>query len=458
MSPTGFAVMLLLISPSHSAYFSMFSMQKPAKDPCYNDRGEAQACTPEYINAAFGKPVVASSTCGLSGTPSRYCVTDMDEQGGIVEDCRICDAQRPHPASNLIDLHNNNNFTCWVSEPSTDYPSNVTLTLSLGKKYEITYVSLQFCNQRPDSMIYLKSMDFGRTWHPYQYYSSQCEKFYGKKPNVEISKHNEQEVLCADSHSSLKSGERVAFPTMEGRPSSFDFEFSPVLQDWATATDIRVVFNRPTLEPNDLYGIDGSSEDRNLTDKIRQRYYYSVADFAVGGRCKCNGHGSRCVIDKFGKIVCDCKHNTAGPDCEKCKPFHYDRPWGRATNKDANECVREYKFYLSFIEQNIKEFGGSGGNCKIFPSVDVCFLHFFSSPLAYPKTVSPLKLPYVFVSHFSRLKSVGFRGFLPWRRRSDLLVTPRSAGRGEIFCGVELGIFPPFTPGCRDAKRLINRL
>lgn len=49
-----------------------------------------------------------------------------------------------------------------------DYPNNVTLTLSLGKKYEITYVSLQFCNQRPDSMAIYKSMDFGKTWLPFQ--------------------------------------------------------------------------------------------------------------------------------------------------------------------------------------------------------------------------------------------------------------------------------------------------
>ncbi len=26
--------------------------------------------------------------------------------------------------------------------------------------------------------------------------------------------------------------------------------------------------------------------------------FYSVADFAVGGRCKCNGHASRCIHNK----------------------------------------------------------------------------------------------------------------------------------------------------------------
>lgn len=40
-----------------------------------------------------------------------------------------------------------------------------------------------------------------------------------------------------------------------------------------------------------------------------------------------------------GRLVCDCKHNTAGDECERCQDFHYDRPWARATLRDANECI-----------------------------------------------------------------------------------------------------------------------
>lgn len=45
----------------------------------------------------------------------------------------------------------------------------------------------------------------------------------------------------------------------------------------------------------------------------------------------------RCV-QKDGEFSCDCKHNTAGRDCEKCKAFHFDKPWGRATAQDPHEC------------------------------------------------------------------------------------------------------------------------
>lgn len=115
---------------------------------------------------------------------------------GVTEEvCNICDATsktRSHPASHLTDLNNLQNVTCWLSEPSIEYPHNVTLTLSLGKKYELTYISVQFCNRLADSMAFYKSVDFGKTWMPFQFYSTECQKIYSRSPNIKIGKHNEQ--------------------------------------------------------------------------------------------------------------------------------------------------------------------------------------------------------------------------------------------------------------------------
>lgn len=143
-------------------YAKMFSSQQHPSDPCY-DEDRPRRCIPDFVNAAFGAAVEASSTCG-SGGPMRYC--DVTEQPGGstgIGQCHICDDSTPRrrfPASYLTDLSNPNNVTCWRSEPlvtSQSFsapPDNITLTLSLGKKYELTYVSLQFCPKaaKPDSI------------------------------------------------------------------------------------------------------------------------------------------------------------------------------------------------------------------------------------------------------------------------------------------------------------------
>ncbi|XP_018590458.1 netrin 2 [Scleropages formosus] len=350
-----------------------FASQQSPPDPCYDDNGAARRCIPEFINAAFGKDVQVSSTCGRP--PSRSCSIVEREERPTVRTCQICDASDPrraHPASYLTDLNSAHNLTCWQSENLHISPHNVTLTLSLGKKFEITYVSLQFCSPRPESLAIYKSMDYGKSWIPYQFYSSQCRRMYNRPNKAVITKQNEQEALCTDGHTDLYplSGGLIAFSTLDGRPSGKDFDNSPVLQDWVTVTDIRVVFSRPQL-PREL-GVGGREEDPVGQSTPMPAYFYAVGDFQVGGRCKCNGHASRCLKDKEGKLVCDCKHNTEGPECDRCKPFHYDRPWQRATAREANECLpcncnlhaRRCRFNMELYKLSGRKSGGVCMNCR----------------------------------------------------------------------------------------------
>lgn len=112
-----------------------------------------------------------------------------------MEKCDLCDAsdwRTAHSASLLTDLNTAKNKTCWVSEPTSDNTQNVTLTLSLGKRFELTYISLLFCAKIPDSMSLYKSTNFGKTWTPFQFFSTDCQKTYQRNPNVTIGRHNEQ--------------------------------------------------------------------------------------------------------------------------------------------------------------------------------------------------------------------------------------------------------------------------
>ncbi|KAJ8919679.1 hypothetical protein NQ315_006207 [Exocentrus adspersus] len=378
-------LLFVLLSCASSAlsvsenFLKMFEGQQTPADPCYDD-DRPRRCIPDFVNAAFGVPVKASSTCGVH-TPRALL-----RGSGAGGESPVSPVRRPTAPSDPL-------------PPATSInapPDNVTLTLSLGKKYELTYVSLQFCplTPKPDSIAIYKSMDYGKTWQPFQFYSSQCRRVYGRPNRATITKTNEQEARCTDAHRytggdtfGFGQTSRIAFSTLEGRPSALDFDNSPVLQDWVTATDIKVVFNRlhmpvedasdtldilvdehlygkhddednQTKEPlpsvqlvNEMQALD-NEEPKNPkvatgadlgTNGIIGGYHqvthqYAVADFAVGGRCKCNGHASRCIMGRDGQSACECKHNTAGRDCERCKPFHFDRPWGRATARDANEC------------------------------------------------------------------------------------------------------------------------
>lgn len=102
-----------------------------------------------------------------------------------------------------------------------------------GKAFDITYVRLKFHTSRPESFaIYKRTREDGR-WAPYQYYSGSCENTYLKANRGFIrTGEDEQQALCTDEFSDISplTGGNVAFSTLEGRPSAYNFDNSPVLQ------------------------------------------------------------------------------------------------------------------------------------------------------------------------------------------------------------------------------------
>lgn len=346
ISVFNFIVLFILVPNLYRQSFSTVTASS-ARTDCYDDYGRPQRCLPEFHNLAYGKRIYASHSCGKP--PRKFCKWQL--RGHT---CHVCDSRVPsktYPVKYLTDLHNQNNVTCWQADPKQSR-ENVTLILSLGKTYDITYISLQFCGPRPESMAIYKSLDFGKSWRPYQFYSGSCSRVYGRPKKAFASRENEQEALCTDAHliKPLQGG-RIAFSTLEGRPSASDFESSFVLQEWVSATDIKIVFNRISA-----------------VSKKQEYKYYAVSDLAVGGRCRCNGHAGRCPISRDGNPVCECKHHTAGNNCEQCKAFFNDRPWRPATETSANECVAcNCNLHAKACVFNMELFklsgGDSGGVC-----------------------------------------------------------------------------------------------
>lgn len=456
-------ILLLFLPPSlvsSSLSHTPLSWTSP-HDPCYHLDGRPRHCMSEFINAAYGAAVNASNSLGV-----------IDHHGNVTA---------------LTDLHNPHNLTCWAPRHGSTGGGWV-LTVPLGRRFEITYISLQFCQQGapsdPLSISILKSMDYGRTWRPMQHYSSDCVKDFGLPAQTTAqTRHQETEALCSDPRPLQKQrgGTVLAFSTLDGRPSSPDFDHSHTLQDWVTATNVRVVFHQVPKDTKVAYldrieearshyggGDDGElfrwrlgykgpagdqvsrtnthntrtlfdgevkdSEMKARGDKQGRKGHYkgsgrdqdghnstskeggegfrspayskrsgkgrgrgrkkesnlwlpcpeggcnwtvvgrgrsnkgrelrkrrnnnhksnemlrslqapqvplALADLQVGGRCKCNGHASKCRRDDAGQAVCVCEHHTAGPDCDVCEDFYCDRPWHRATPTHPNPCVGE---------------------------------------------------------------------------------------------------------------------
>jgi len=111
---------------------------------CYDSRGRAQKCVPEFVNAAFNITVEATNTCGLTG-PQEFCL--QTGVTGVKKSCHICDISDPynsHPASSMTDFNTQNYRTWWQSETMLHRrnewhdtrqvkPQPVNLTLSLGR-------------------------------------------------------------------------------------------------------------------------------------------------------------------------------------------------------------------------------------------------------------------------------------------------------------------------------------
>ncbi|XP_026685983.1 netrin-B-like, partial [Diaphorina citri] len=330
-------------------------------------RGNEQEalCTDRHKKQGKGKmsrrrtncqEVKVNSVCGLE-SPERYC----DTSGA----CHVCDAGSPRgrfPAEYLTDLNNPSNVTCWRSEAQTSVnslsasPDNVTLTLSLEKiKHTEEHTNVKSSKRsaaRPIQVI------FNRLYFPDHLLATTTTpappklsgKFKGgsKMKGPEYDEEEEEEEEGDEEEEDEEGeGEEEEEEGEEEEEASVVLNPSQELQNQEPANpqqqdvdtgDADSLQNSINQGEDEEEGIESAADLTTSTTVAPLLFQYAVSDLSIGGRCKCNGHASRCIKSPQGELVCECRHNTAGKDCEKCKPFFSDRPWGRATVYDANEC------------------------------------------------------------------------------------------------------------------------
>lgn len=131
---------------------------RAAMDECSDERGRAQRCMPEFVNAAFNVTVAATNTCG--SPPEEYCV--QTGATGVTKSCHICAARDPrnnHNAGYLTDYNNQQDITWWQSQTmlaGIQYPNSINLTLHLGKTRFVLYVIWFRCGNTKLTKKFLK--------------------------------------------------------------------------------------------------------------------------------------------------------------------------------------------------------------------------------------------------------------------------------------------------------------
>ncbi|CAG9855702.1 unnamed protein product [Phyllotreta striolata] len=350
---------VLLLSARFCEFNETFAVGGKASR-CYDEFNRPQRCIPEFENAAFDILIESSNTCG-DDEPSEYCSQTGAGVGGAGRLCEMCYTNEHH-SRYMTDFHSQDYPTWWQSKTmfeGVQYPNQVNLTLKFGKAFDITYIRIWFWSPRPESFHISKKTSHDGPWIPYQYYSSTCRDTYGLPESTHTLRGDETRALCTSEYSDISplKGGNVAFGTLEGRPSAYNFDESSELQEWVTATEIMITLDRLNTFGDEVFG----------DQKVLKSYFYAIADVAVGARCKCNGHASECSAGSPGSArACKCEHNTDGPDCERCLPFYNDAPWGRAGVKSAHECKECNCNGFSnrcYFDQSLYEQTGHGGHC-----------------------------------------------------------------------------------------------
>ncbi|XP_053100402.1 netrin-G1 isoform X5 [Hemicordylus capensis] len=315
-------------------YPSVWGHYDVCKTQIYTDEGkfwDYTACQPEaidmmkYVKVNLEPPNI---TCG--NPPETFCGM------GNPYMCNECDAtidELAHPPELMFDAEGRYPYTFWQSITWKGYPKplQVNITLYWNKTIELTdNIVITFESGRPDLMILEKSLDYGRTWQPYQYYATDCLNAFNMEPKTvrDLSQQTVLEIICTEEYSTgymanskilhFEIKDRFAFfagPRLHNMASLYgQLDTTKNLRDFFTVTDLRIRLLRPAT--GEIY-----VDPQHLT-----RYFYAISDIKVVGRCKCNLHATGCR-EENKKLLCECEHNTTGPDCGKCKKSYQGRPW-----------------------------------------------------------------------------------------------------------------------------------
>nr|KAG5689698.1 hypothetical protein BaRGS_006323 [Batillaria attramentaria] len=190
---------------------------------CADGRARVTDCDEARFKYNFGSSATVSGA-DLAGVlaghrNSSSCETDLDcsNADGEFAACHP-DIEKLVPAGNFTVTLDPEDSTCGT--PRSSYrrlgdrmPLLVNITLSFNKTYHLMGdLTITFNSGRPEVMILEKSVDYGVTWSPLQYYARNCREFYDRGAGYSITVNDLSAVICDNT-----SVEITSFPRPGGK-------------------------------------------------------------------------------------------------------------------------------------------------------------------------------------------------------------------------------------------------
>ncbi|PWA29976.1 hypothetical protein CCH79_00009641 [Gambusia affinis] len=201
-------------------------------------------------------------------------------------ECDAATEELAHPPELMFDFEGRNPTTFWQSTSWKKYPKplQVNITLSWNKTIELTDdIVITFESGRPEQMVLEKSLDYGRTWTPYQFYATDCLDAFTMEPKTvnDLSQHTLLDIICTEEYSRgyvWKNDKTVRFeikdrfalfagPRLHNMASLYgQLDTTKNLKDFFTITDLRIRLLKPATGATMV-------DENNLS-----RYFYAISD------------------------------------------------------------------------------------------------------------------------------------------------------------------------------------